>query len=178
MPVPTQAVTVAWADEKKSLIDKVMALKSENQLLVKNLNDQDAQLKLVNQMNHELESPLNGKDLEFATKIDELKKDLQIASEKEAISAKSISDLNREISLLKSQNKQLQTGLAQNEKTNSDSDEGDIYEVERLLDDKLVSERHYLVQWKGFDSTHDSWERESNLRCANILKQYKRSKKN
>lgn len=46
-----------------------------------------------------------------------------------------------------------------------------------ILDDKLVSERHYLVQWKGFDQSHDSWERESNLSCPTILKKYKQSKK-
>lgn len=170
----------SWDKEKKSLIDNFMTLKSENQLLVQNLNDKNAELNSANILKHELESRLIEKDVEFSAKYNELKRNLKIATEKEENNMKMISDLKRENSLLLSQNKQLQTGLAQAEKTNdnSDSDECDVYVVERLLDDKLVNERQYLVRWKGYDATADTWERESNLRCDSILKKYKQSKKN
>lgn len=180
--IPSSAQASAsdsWAEEKKSLIDNFMALKSENQLLVQQLNDKNAELNSANALKRELKIRTDENDLEFATKMNELKKELVNATKKEAASAKIISDLKRENSLLLSQNKQLQSGLAQGEESNSDSeDEGDVYEVESLLDDKLVTERHYLVRWKGFDATEDSWERESNLRCENILKKYKQLKKN
>lgn len=166
----------SWATEKKSLIENIMTLKLENQQLVHNFNEKDAKLNSANVLVHELETRLKEKDLEFSVKLNELNKDLHISAEKDATSVKSISDLKRENSLLMAQNKQLQT-LAQSEQTNSDSDENDFYEVQSLLEDKLVSERLYLVRWKGFDSSHDSWERESNLRCTNMLKKYKQSKK-
>lgn len=172
-----EATVDSWDIEKKSLIKQIMALKSENQLLVKNSNDKDTKLNSANVLQHELENRLNKQDSEYSTKLNELLKELHNAMEKEASGAKSISDLQRENDLLMAQNKQLQSGLAQTERMNSGSEETDIYEVERLLDDKLVSERHYLVRWKGFDSSNDTWERESNLNCASILKKYKRSHK-
>lgn len=165
----------SWAEEKKTLIENFMTLKAENQTLVKNLKDKDMQLNAANVLNQELEVRLNENDLKFSNKINELQIDLQNSAEKEAKSTKAVSDLKRQNSLIISQNKQLQTGLSQTQDVNSDSD--DFYEVESLLDDKLVSEKHYLVRWKGFDSTHDSWERESNLRCGSVLTKYKRAKK-
>lgn len=156
-----------------------MALKSENQLLVQNLNDKNVELNSVVELKQELESRLTKKESEFSANYNKLKEQLQAAMEKDSSSMKIIFDLKRENSLLLSQNKQLQSGLTQAGKTNadSDSDDSNVYEVERLLDDKLVSERHYLVRWKGYDETEDSWERESNLSCGNILKKYKQSKK-
>lgn len=58
---------------------------------------------------------------------------------------------------------------------------GDIdeqfYEVDYLLDHKLVESRSFLVRWKGFDSSHDSWVEESDMQCPRILKKYKQSKR-
>lgn len=157
------------AEEKTLLINDLMTLKSENQSLVQNL-------KSATVLKHELQTCLNEKDSEFSTKFNELKRKLDIATEKEANNTKIISDLKKENSLLLSQNKQLKNGLAQAEEKNSDSDESDVYEVESILNDKLVTERQYLVRWKGYDATEDSWERESNLKCQSILKKYKRLK--
>lgn len=94
---------------------------------------------------------------------------------------KIISDLKRENNLLVSQRKQLNAELARNERQdeaeNSYDHDENVFEVESLLDDKVISENHYLVRWKGFGSNHDSWERESNLSCPSILKRYKQLKK-
>ncbi|KAL6759320.1 hypothetical protein V8C86DRAFT_3091801 [Haematococcus lacustris] len=55
-------------------------------------------------------------------------------------------------------------------------DETPVYYVERLLDHKGVKDNkasYYLVQWEGYDSTHNTWEPRSNLTdCDKILAEY------
>lgn len=153
-----------------------MLLKSENQNITRILHGKETELSSVKKT---LENRLTEKQMQFSKKVYELKSELLNAIKKDDINHKSITDLKRENALLLSQNKQLQAGLIQVESQRadkSDSDESDLFEVECLLDDKVVSERHYFVHWKGYDSTHDSWERESNLSCAAILKKYKQLK--
>lgn len=153
-----------------------MLLKSENQNITRNLHEKDLQLSSVSALKNTLENRLVEQQSEYSKKINELKLELLNATKKDEANHKCNIDLKRENALLVSQNKQLQAGLFRdNEKANkSDSDESNLFEVERLLDDKLVTERHYLVKWKGYDA--DSWERESNLSCPAILKKYKQLK--
>ena len=60
------------------------------------------------------------------------------------------------------------------------------YEVEDILAHRPVSVRgrrkgqkhaktkwEYLIQWKGYDPIHNSWEPEENLSCPDILSAYK-----
>lgn len=169
----TVQTPATWAQKKESLIDNVMALKTENQTLVQNLNDKENQLNSANLLKHELEALLKKNESEYSTKLNAMKTDSRNAVEK---NTQNISDLKKANALLVSQNKQLKTCSAQTERQN-DSDDTEFYEVECLLDDKLVTETHYLVRWKGFTSSSDSWERESNLMCKSILKKYKQSKK-
>ncbi|KAJ9515671.1 hypothetical protein QJQ45_002689 [Haematococcus lacustris] len=55
-------------------------------------------------------------------------------------------------------------------------DETPVYYVERLLDHKGVKDNkasYYLVQWEGYDSTHNTWEPRSNLTdCDKVLAEY------
>ncbi|KAJ9511158.1 hypothetical protein QJQ45_013227 [Haematococcus lacustris] len=55
-------------------------------------------------------------------------------------------------------------------------DETPVYYVERLLDHKGVKDNKagfYLVQWEGYDSTHNTWEPRSYLTgCDKILAEY------
>lgn len=39
----------------------------------------------------------------------------------------------------------------------------DIYEVEAILDHRGVKKRKYLVKWKGYDDSENTWEPEENL---------------
>lgn len=92
-----------------------------------------------------------------------------------------ISELSRERDLSQAKLKQLQNAFAQQStamKSNDlESEESDSeYEVERLLGDKLVQKRHYLVRWKGYGSSEDQWIEESKLNCPSILKKYKQTK--
>lgn len=55
----------------------------------------------------------------------------------------------------------------------------DEYEVQTLLKNKRTNgQMRYLIHWKHFDSSHDSWEQEANLNCQTLLDRYKRENNN
>ncbi len=48
------------------------------------------------------------------------------------------------------------------------------YEVEKILDQKG---QRYLIKWKGYDDTHNTWEPKKNLNgCRDLIQQYHQSK--
>ena len=56
-------------------------------------------------------------------------------------------------------------------------EDGPEYEVERILEHRARrSGVQYLIRWKGYDPSEDSWLPESDLRNApEVLNAYKRS---
>ena len=48
------------------------------------------------------------------------------------------------------------------------------FEVERILDRKMVKDKpYYLIKWKGYSELHNSWELEDNLtNCSEILEKF------
>ena len=55
----------------------------------------------------------------------------------------------------------------------SSSSELKVFEVEDILEKRLTRGRvDYLVRWKGFDSSADSWEPRANLHCDEQLKAF------
>lgn len=103
-------------------------------------------------------------------------------------------DLTRENKTLTARIKQLQTdsgrsGIESREKkhgnknnnsvlgernaASSDSSGGDVYEVDQILSHKtLRGKKLFLIRWKGFDPSHDTWERKENLNCPRKLQNY------
>ncbi|XP_014665114.1 PREDICTED: M-phase phosphoprotein 8-like isoform X2 [Priapulus caudatus] len=52
----------------------------------------------------------------------------------------------------------------------SEESEGEIFEVGKILDTRLVKgRRQYLVRWKGFGEKEDSWEPTRNMRQCGVL---------
>lgn len=48
-----------------------------------------------------------------------------------------------------------------------------VYEVERLVSHKTQDgSKYFLIRWKGYDASFDTWEREDNLNCPKLMKNY------
>lgn len=75
-----------------------------------------------------------------------------------------------DLDVLRKDNKALLARMAQIEKFGSD--DTNHFEVEKLLEHKTVNELNFLVKWKGFDRTHNSWVRRSDLGCTKMLNAY------
>lgn len=72
----------------------------------------------------------------------------------------------------------VQSATARQIKSSTETVEDDIYEVDKLVDHQIKGKvRYFLVRWKGFSETHDTWEKESNLSCPILMNAYKTAKK-
>lgn len=176
------------AEEKKKLVDACVAMKTENQKLTFNLKKKsDECVKLATGMKN-----LNE---EVITKTENVKKlifdlnqtKLEFAEEKRKYEQK-ISGLVHENKALIAREKQFKNEIVQNvhkdeahlknaNKNSMDENNANVYEVAKLLDDKMIGKvRYFLVRWKGFTSKDDTWENESNLMCPSILSKYLQKK--
>ncbi len=50
------------------------------------------------------------------------------------------------------------------------------YQVENILEKRMISGKaHYLIKWKGYDTSENTWEpRENLLNCARTLQQFEK----
>ncbi len=50
------------------------------------------------------------------------------------------------------------------------------YQVENILEKRMISEKtHYLIKWKEYNTSENTWELKENLlNCARTLQQFKR----
>ncbi|GAB0095381.1 hypothetical protein DMENIID0001_107570 [Sergentomyia squamirostris] len=66
---------------------------------------------------------------------------------------------------------------AQNDQ-NDDDDEEEEYEVEDIVDHKVVrGKTSYRIRWKGWSEDDDTWEGEETLSCPDIVARYKKKMK-
>lgn len=178
--IPTPNVK-SWAEEKQTLIDKIVQLKSENQQFILDLKQLENKVDAMTTANKELRLKISQCDESHLNEMSCLRSKLTKANDMivqlKADKNRHISELMRERDLSKAKLKQLENSIMQNQQ-NQESEESDgIHEVECILRDKLVEKRAYLVRWKGYDSTHDSWVLEPNLQCPKILKKHKQMKR-
>lgn len=180
MPNKPESNINAWPEEKRKLIDKIVQLKSENQECVLNVKKSEDQLKAMTSANQDLQTKLSRCDKhlkESGCLRADLSKANLLIKELKANNNKQVAELIRERDLSQAQLKQLKNTIEERNQENDEGDDNDgFYEVECLLSDKKVEKRAYLVRWKGFGSSHDSWILESELQCKEILKKYKQSK--
>ena len=51
--------------------------------------------------------------------------------------------------------------------------ENPICEIEKILDHKVINnERHFLIKWKEFDPSENSWEREVDIQSKKLINKY------
>lgn len=153
----------SWAEEKQAFIDKIVELRSETQQCMLALKQSEDKIEAMKSANQELSLKISQSD---KLHVDEI-------AEKD----KRITELTRQRDLSQAKMKQLENAISQVQQNAQGDESENEYEVGCILRDKLVEKRVYLVRWKGYDSSEDSWVLESDLKCPTILKKYKQSKK-
>lgn len=71
--------------------------------------------------------------------------------------------------------KHLFEGMSKEEEEEEGEEElsEDEYEVEKVLDSRIEGGvRQYLLKWKGYPMSENTWEDESNMSCDDLVKEY------
>lgn len=165
--------------EKQTLIDKIVALKSENQQLALQLRNEQSENAALKSGLQKMTKQMNTQSAEMNNLQSKLSEESAKYTKMNAQNEMKISNLMRAKDLLEARNKQLRKGVdeqAAAKKKDEDGDDDNIYEVEKLLKHKVKNGvRSYLVRWVGYSERYDTWEKESDLYCPDILNAYNAS---
>lgn len=175
-----QSKATTLQKDKQTLIDKIIALKSENQQLALQLRNEQSENATIKSELQKMTKQINTQSAEMNTLRSKLSEESAKYIEMNAQNEKKMFNLMRTKSLLEARNNQLQKGVdeqaAAKKRDADESDDDNVYEVEKLLNHKVKNGvRSYLVRWMGYSPKHDSWEKESNLNCPDILSAYNAS---
>lgn len=177
--------TAPWVQEKKKLIEKIVALQTENQRITFDLQNKISQHEAIVQDRINQGQQLSEKVHELAEKLKTTHSEAAAIKSNFADQSKrdkeTIAQLTYKNKALQARFNQLQFSIGKKNASVTDSGQnqksGDIYEVEDLIKHKKNKNgMQYLVRWKNFTPKDDTWEREDNLMCPGILEAYKRKK--
>lgn len=169
-----------WNKEKKSLVEKIVSLKSENQNMVLELRNVQSENASHISSNQELTAKIDALSLELELMKQKNSDDAAKNIEKE----KQLFDLSREKKKLLARIKQLETGIQQQHEQTinkkplapAKNHSNNVYEVDKIIGQKKQNGvSYYKIRWKGFGVEHDTWEKEKNLQCPRILNAFKKS---
>lgn len=177
--ISSSRMNSSFTEEKQKLVDACAALKTENQKLTFDLKkkcDECTKLTRENENVKQEAVTATEKVEELTFDSDQMKAEFASKTKKYE---QQISVLRREIQVLTAREKQFKMEIGRNvRKDKENKNDAHIFDVEKLLDDKMIGKvRYYLVRWKGFQSTDDTWESESNLMCPSILAKYLQKKR-
>lgn len=186
MSAPSTSNEITWPDEKKKLVVKMVELKKENQRITLNLRTKIDEFESLTKEKQNVEQKVAALTADISTLKSELTQMKSDFTAQNILHRQTIANLTSENKTLQAQVHQLQAGIDLNTTFNSSiskiesesSKSNDIFEVESLVAHKKKRDGlYYLVRWKNFTPEYDTWERESNLMCSEILKTYKRKMK-
>lgn len=161
--------------EKEKLIQELADSKEENQNLFFEVQRQQKKITSL----EEKVSNLNTQLSQISVERNEEKEQLQTNL---ANQEKRIEELIRERNSMQAKYKQLMSCTKSNhhsQKSNESNkeEEKDEYEVETILKhENRKGNRRFLIRWKNYSPSYDTWEKESNLNCPEILTKYLQSK--
>lgn len=175
-PSRANIARVEWNKEKKNLVEKIVSLKSENQNIVLELRN----IKTENATHISSNQKLIAKCNTLSADLEALKRKHSDFISKTNETEKQLSDLVHEKKLLLARINQLETGIEQQHQQTTNkkplAPANDVYEVEKIIAQKKINGvMHYKIHWKGYNKTHDSWEKETNLKCPRIINAFKKS---
>lgn len=172
-----QSEVIALQNEKKTLIDKIVVLKSENQHLLLQLRNEQSEKTSLESKLQKMQQEIDIQSSKMNQLRSELSEQCANYTKKCAQNETEITRLLQAKRLLEARNNQLKRGIDQQKlakkQNKNENDDDDVYEVEKLVDHKMKNGiRFYLVHWAGYSEQHDTWEKEDNLDCPELLNTY------
>lgn len=151
------------------------SLRSQNAALVNQNKIMGERIKSISLLENEMKGLLEKVKCSVET--------INVLQEEKALFIDKLNAQKKEIDVLAARTKQLQFGIQQNtvytreqkkkNQTKDESSDDGVFEVQKLLGHKMIKKkRHFLVHWKGYACSEDSWVPESRLNCPKILKSY------
>lgn len=169
--------------EKSKENEKLLLSKNEN--LVKERDEYKKKISIVQEENEkisiQLEKALKKIDLLSCEKPDlkpnSSEQSNQVINDQKLPVAEKISLLQNQKSVLEARLKQMELGIEQNKRFQSQNEHQNVeredaeeigFDIEEILNHrKKGSTYSFLVRWKGYGPDQNTWEPKSNLQCKN-----------